>query len=245
MDEAVRKNIQKTATKLFIKHGLRCVSIDDICNELHISKKTFYTFFGQKEELIDSVIVEHDKKQLKKEDLKVKPCDFAGNAIDFVMAVINFHLSVKNEKFVNFFYELGKYYPEIKKRHVRSRNERLYSLIKDNIEKGIEEGIYRSDFDIANTARFLTMQYSVLDNLSYKDMSKTLLKKSAAFISDIYIRVLCNSKGLEYYEKKTAEAGKEKKTEDFPIKDEDLDLWIDRFLNVSGDMIQDNTEIKD
>ena len=30
------------AEQLFLKYGLRSVSIDDICNELHISKKTFY-----------------------------------------------------------------------------------------------------------------------------------------------------------------------------------------------------------
>ncbi|NCA80053.1 MAG: TetR/AcrR family transcriptional regulator, partial [Sphingobacteriia bacterium] len=32
-----REKIIKTASDLFLKYGLRSVSIDDICNELHIS----------------------------------------------------------------------------------------------------------------------------------------------------------------------------------------------------------------
>ncbi len=54
----VRDKILKTASDLFLKYGLRSVSIDDICNELHISKKTFYAHFKQKEELVESLLAQ-------------------------------------------------------------------------------------------------------------------------------------------------------------------------------------------
>ncbi|HQO47821.1 MAG TPA: TetR/AcrR family transcriptional regulator [Paludibacteraceae bacterium] len=53
-----RKRIIKVASELFLKYGLRSVTIDDICNELRISKKTFYVHFKQKEELIESLLTE-------------------------------------------------------------------------------------------------------------------------------------------------------------------------------------------
>lgn len=55
MDVETRKRIIKVASELFLKYGLRSVTIDDICNELRISKKTFYVHFKQKEELIESL----------------------------------------------------------------------------------------------------------------------------------------------------------------------------------------------
>ena len=58
MDVETRKRIIKVASELFLKYGLRSVTIDDICNELRISKKTFYVHFKQKEELIESLLTE-------------------------------------------------------------------------------------------------------------------------------------------------------------------------------------------
>ena len=45
---AESKEILVIADKLFRQHGIRSVSIDDICREMSISKKTFYTFFKQR-----------------------------------------------------------------------------------------------------------------------------------------------------------------------------------------------------
>ena len=41
---------------MFFRLGVRSVSIDDICHELGMSKKTFYVYFASKEELIDRML---------------------------------------------------------------------------------------------------------------------------------------------------------------------------------------------
>ncbi|MBP6284960.1 MAG: TetR/AcrR family transcriptional regulator, partial [Paludibacteraceae bacterium] len=38
----IKQEILKTAANTFFKNGIRSVSVDDICDELRISKKTFY-----------------------------------------------------------------------------------------------------------------------------------------------------------------------------------------------------------
>ena len=45
MDQQQEQIIQ-TAGKLFNTNGIRNVSVDDVCAELRISKKTFYTHFS-------------------------------------------------------------------------------------------------------------------------------------------------------------------------------------------------------
>ena len=49
-------HIIKTAGELFFRLGIRSVSIDDICRELGMSKKTFYVYFASKDELIEQML---------------------------------------------------------------------------------------------------------------------------------------------------------------------------------------------
>jgi len=231
MDENLRKNIQKTATKLFLKYGLRSVSIDDICNELRISKKTFYTQFGQKEELIDSVLMEHNEKRFKKQENIVHPCSFSGNAIDSLCAMTTFHLSKKNRQFVSFFFDLNKYYPEIHKRHAQLNHEKACEQIKKNIIKGIDEGLYRTNFDLDLMTRYLAMQFMNMLDMSPEDSNRSDYKKSFELMMDVYIRILSNRVGLDYYENLMCKKTQEIPVEEEAMKDEELDLVIEKFFN--------------
>ena len=231
MDQSLRTNIKKTAAKLFLKYGLRSVSIDDICNELRISKKTFYAQFSQKEELIASVLMEHNEKRIKKLEIKSKPCHFSGNAIDQLAAVSVFHASTQNDRFVNFFYDLNKYYPEIHKRITQHNQEKICENIRENILKGIEEKLFRSDFDLELMIRFLALQYITMMDLTSKDFGKVTMRRAFELVMDVYVRVLCNRQGLDYYEKLLAQRALDNLMEDEPLMDEDLDRIIDQMMD--------------
>ncbi len=69
MAELTKEKIMKTANGLFLKDGVRKVSVDDICRELCISKKTFYEYYGRKEDLVADVVtynVERKKAEFEK-----------------------------------------------------------------------------------------------------------------------------------------------------------------------------------
>lgn len=50
--------VQKCET-LYLKYGVKSVSMDDISEELGISKKTLYQFIESKEDLIKKVVRQH------------------------------------------------------------------------------------------------------------------------------------------------------------------------------------------
>jgi AcrR family transcriptional regulator len=50
------QNIAKTAKELFWKHGIRRVSIEEICTQAAVSKMTFYKFFKNKEVLATYIL---------------------------------------------------------------------------------------------------------------------------------------------------------------------------------------------
>jgi len=238
MDEGLRVNIKKTATRLFLKYGLRSVSIDDICNELHISKKTFYAYFSQKEALIESVLLEHNEKYIKRQALFGKTCPFKGNAIDDILGMIAFHKSNKNKQFVYFFFDLHKYYPDIHKKMLQLNHKKSCEKIKTNIMKGIDEGLYRTNFNIDLMSRMLALQFLNMLNLATKDLNKSIIRQSMEMLLDINIRILCNQKGLEYYEKLIVDKQLDKLIEDEPLKDEELDAIIDTYINETEEMVQ-------
>jgi AcrR family transcriptional regulator len=49
-------SILKTAKTLFWKHGIRRVSIEEICKEASVSKMTFYKFFPNKTDLAKTIL---------------------------------------------------------------------------------------------------------------------------------------------------------------------------------------------
>lgn len=63
----LKEKIIRQAKQMFWDYGLKRVGIDDICTELHISKKTFYTVFKTKNELIEEILksVRIEKKQME------------------------------------------------------------------------------------------------------------------------------------------------------------------------------------
>lgn len=48
--------INSIAKELFWKHGFKKVSIDEICKKAHVSRKTFYTYYSNKNALVISIL---------------------------------------------------------------------------------------------------------------------------------------------------------------------------------------------
>ncbi|MDR2037855.1 MAG: TetR/AcrR family transcriptional regulator [Bacteroidales bacterium] len=50
------ERILRTATELFYRHGFKRISIDEICSKAGISRKTFYVYFSNKNELAIEIL---------------------------------------------------------------------------------------------------------------------------------------------------------------------------------------------
>ena len=51
-----QERIVKKAHELFMRYGIRSVSMDEVANHLGMSKKTIYQYYADKDELVDAVI---------------------------------------------------------------------------------------------------------------------------------------------------------------------------------------------
>lgn len=190
-------DILRETTQLFIKYGIRSLSMDDICRELGISKKTMYQYVSNKNELVVKVLNGIVNGAICSID-RAKPQNL--NAIDLLLWVSQ-HVA---EKFQNFnpamSFDLNKYYPEEYKAFVKSKKEILAELVKLNLQQGVENGFYREDLDHELIARLYVHNLETIQDPEFTNSEDFTFDKIFNVLFDSHIRSICNAKGIAYYE---------------------------------------------
>ena len=191
----LRAKILKTAGELFFKFGIRSVSIDDICNDLHISKKTFYTVFKQKDELVVELL---DAILQKKEKDYRAVVDQECNVLDMLVQNFKKLRGRSMEKHLAFGYDLEKFYPELWHAHLAKMKEVDQTYTAQMLQKGVGQGMYRKDLNIEATSVFIsTMVPDTLKELMGLSMNTT---QRVDYILDVLVHILCSDEGLRYYQ---------------------------------------------
>jgi len=194
--ESLKGNIVQTAGKLFEQFGIRSVSIDNVCSELRISKKTFYIHFPQKEDLVDALLIFQNKIKAERFE-KI----FAGkNAIDSLILMIKeIKKSVENESLTMCF-DLQKYYPKVYAKHEAIKSAEMKLGFETNLHQGIAEGYYRNDLDIELISLFHSIQIKNTFEMMEHSSKKYTKKRLVDFFLDLMVHLIANEKGLKYME---------------------------------------------
>lgn len=148
--EAKDRILQK-AHELFYRYGVRSVSMDDIAVPLGMSKKTLYQYYQDKEELVGAVfltVMEQNRTHC------VRDVDVAENAIHEIFLAFDRVQEMFATMNPSILFELQKYHPRVYDQFKQFKNEFLYNIIRTNLERGLEEGLYREDIDIDVLTRF-------------------------------------------------------------------------------------------
>ena len=78
-ETGTKEKILNGAVGLFMKYGLRSISMDDLARHLSVSKKTLYQHFADKEDLITIVLSAHIESNRKQYEAIAEN---SANAID-------------------------------------------------------------------------------------------------------------------------------------------------------------------
>ena len=146
-----KTRIQEQAKNLFMKYGIRSVSMDDIAVGLGMSKKTIYQWFKDKDELVD-VIVEDDIKRIRQDCLHSR--DNSANAIEevfFTMDRFIVHMQNMNPTIL---YDLHKFHFQSFRKFMEHKNKNLKEVVASNLRRGMDEGLYRGNLDVEVLSRY-------------------------------------------------------------------------------------------
>jgi TetR/AcrR family transcriptional regulator, cholesterol catabolism regulator len=190
-------NILERVRELFYKYGVRSVSMDDICRDINISKNKLYQFFSSKNELVEKLL------ELERQNFEVifDNHNFEGvNAIDILLIVSRELGSRFRDVSPSMTFDLKKYYPDVYHRHVEERIEFIFSKIKINLDKGINQGVYRNDLSTELVARLYIRRLIDLHNPEFFPADKFCFQTLFDVMFDNFIRGIANENGINYYE---------------------------------------------
>jgi AcrR family transcriptional regulator len=157
------------ARDLMLQSGLRQVTMDDLAHQLGISKKTIYQYYKDKDDLVKAVV----NLELKEHELTCKDCKSkAENAIHEMFLVMENMKAMTQTMNPNSMMELEKHFSNAFDMIKNHKDEFLFSLIKQNLMKGIEEGCYRKDLDIDIISKFRLETVFIPFNLHLFPLSK-------------------------------------------------------------------------
>jgi len=125
--------------------GVKHVIMDDLANQLGISKKTIYQYFKDKDALVSSVVEFELANHALICNQSMQAADNAVHEIFLLMAVIQEMFNRMNPLAL---FEIEKYYPLAFEKIKNHKEEFIFSMIRTNLEKGIAEGLYRKDVDV-------------------------------------------------------------------------------------------------
>lgn len=144
-DMETRDRILLKANELFNRYGFRRVTMDEIALKTGMSKKTIYQSFENKDEIVNAIVEQHINKSATL--CESNNCQ-AENAIHEVFLNIEMVQKLTEDMNPALFEDLEKYYPIVFEKLFRHKNDFISHKIKDNLKKGIEEGLYREEIDI-------------------------------------------------------------------------------------------------
>lgn len=193
----MQERILLKARDMMLQSGLRQVTMDDLAQELGISKKTIYHYYKDKDELVKAVV----NLELKNHEVSCEACESkAENAIHEMFLVMENMKAMTQTMNPNAMMELEKHFPtafEIIKNH---KDEFLFSLIKENLIKGIEEGCYRKDLDIDIISKFRLETVFIPFNLRLFPLEKFNSLEVHTQLMEHFVYGLMTVKGHELME---------------------------------------------
>ncbi|WP_405574108.1 TetR/AcrR family transcriptional regulator [Winogradskyella sp. Asnod2-B02-A] len=158
-----KATLLKCSIEQFTQFGSKHVTLDDLANELGISKKTIYSFFKNKEDLVTSsletIINEY------KEDIDRIIISNGNDPVLSVMLIYQRGFQYLKYFKPSFIFGIEKYYPKANKLYKDFIEELANSIVLDLLKKGKALGDIKKDIDVELVVKIYFFR---IDNMVFK-----------------------------------------------------------------------------
>ena len=183
---------------MFFRLGIRSVSIDDICRELGMSKKTFYVYFASKDELVSQLLHANVEHIAAKMETLQKQHDFR----QLVAKLLKHQEAEKGDvrRVPQLVYDLKKYYPRQFADFQAECFETQKTYIQRYLEQGQQEGFVRTNLDVELTAVLLAKIHSdAIRDFEEIEAHGHNMHQLSHTAMDIFVRGVLSEEGLKLY----------------------------------------------
>lgn len=189
----ISEQILQKAKEMYVQLGFKGVTLDDIAQEMSISKKTIYQHYANKNELVEAVGLQ--MMQVIFAEIQ-KISDSGINAIEELFEIRRYLRRSLEDKYRLAAFQLTKFFPEIsKKMHLR-QFDRMKESVTANLLKGIEEGLYRPDINVEFVSRIYFAGISGTKDITVFPEELFEVNELHLLYLEYHVRAICTEKGL-------------------------------------------------
>jgi AcrR family transcriptional regulator len=194
----IKEKIQKGAEELFMRYGVRSISMDDIARHLSVSKKTLYQHFADKEDIVTMTCKAHLDRNAN---------DFQAirtNARNAIEELVQLSMCLKrNMQDMNpsLLYDLQKYHPRAWSVWMNHKNKFIRDSVVRNLKQGVSEGYFRSEIDpdVIAAVRLELVQVAFNEEIFPREQFR--LPDVQMQIFDHFVYGLLTEKGRKLFQK--------------------------------------------
>jgi AcrR family transcriptional regulator len=204
MDQQQR--IVEKAHEMFMRYGVRSISMDEIASQLGVSKKTIYHFFADKDALVDAVIDIELNSNTEECRLDKEKSENPVHEFFIAMEMVIELLKMMNPTLL---FDLQKYHPSAFKKINDHKNKFLFKLIRENLDKGVEDGLYRPEINKDILTRFRIASIFLTFNPELLPLGKNTPGEVVEEMTLNFLHGLVSPKGLKLIQKYTQQRQKQ------------------------------------
>jgi TetR/AcrR family transcriptional regulator, cholesterol catabolism regulator len=177
---------------------MRSVSMDDIANNLGMSKKTLYQYYADKDELVDAVVDSHIKG-IQNDCLVCR--EDAKDAVDEIFITMERILEEFSNMNPMVLYDMEKFHFRAYQRFREHKDKFLAQVIRQNLEWGLKDELYRPEIDIDVICKFRLESMMIPFNVSVYPPGKYNLSDLSEKIIEHFVYGLATIKGHKLIQK--------------------------------------------
>ncbi|MFC5271225.1 TetR/AcrR family transcriptional regulator [Adhaeribacter terreus] len=157
----LKDKILAVAFEMFLKRGIRSVSMDDIAQEMAISKKTIYKWYENKDAIVFAAIENYLKVTEERCNCFAEQ---SANAIDELFQTMDMLRQMFGGIHPSVIFDIQKFHPKTWQLIEKHKSSFLLSKIINNMNRGIKESLYRADLDVEIISRLRLAQIGIVFN---------------------------------------------------------------------------------
>jgi len=203
----MKERILTKAEELFCRYGVKSITMDEIANQLGISKKTIYLSFTDKDELVFEVFQAYmnESKQHCLQDRQV-----ADNAVHEIFLAMDMTDGLLKALNASILFDLEKYHPETYNKFKAFKYEFLYNVISENLQRGIQEEVFRANLNVDIITRMRLGTVMLAMNMEIFPPGKFKLAEVEHEIIMHYLYGIATAKGIKLIQKYNSQRQKSK-----------------------------------
>ncbi len=192
----IKTSILQRAMEMFQRYGLRTMTMDDVCRELSMSKKTLYQYFSNKADLVDQAVRHVFSVHQRSMDQIGAEHE---NAIDRMINRYSFLMRMMESHGPNMMFPLKKYYPKTYEWLFAKRQETMMDALVQTLRDGQAQRLFRDDLNPELVAR---IHFTTMVGIADAELSNESFGQRKELIwtaISLFIRSISTAQGLQYF----------------------------------------------